>query len=108
MSLLGRAAHTQTLDDALCSTIYSIWADAGLGAGLTMACANRRAVPVRGSWEQKSKGRKRLDFLALCWQGLTPYKEAREREKQKHYFNTEETFLRHSYKINTKLHYFDY
>lgn len=57
-------AHTQApCKDALCSRPSArIWADAGLGAVANNGCANRSAVPAGGSWEQKSKGRKRLGF----------------------------------------------
>lgn len=36
---------------------------------LVRVCAKMSAVPAEGgSWEQKTKGRKRLAFLTLCWQ----------------------------------------
>lgn len=77
--------------------------------GWQESLGERRAVPVGGgSREQKTKGRKRLAFLTLCWQWLTPLQRGKREKNRNKLFQYKKkpqpiNFKTITIKTNTKL-----
>lgn len=70
--------HPTTVCSAQPST--SVWSDP-LRTPLLMR-RKQGAVPEGASREQRTKGRKRLALLALCWQWLTPLQRGKRRKEK--------------------------
>lgn len=92
----------------LLGTVYERGVRSAAGTG-EWELAQASAVPVgEGSWEQKTKGRKRLAFLTLGWRGLTPLQrgERKEEKNRNTLFSTKGNFgyiLRQMYKSRNKM-----